>query len=95
MSTAHDAVLKAIGTKFKVAYDSIEKLKRGEITELPFHTSLYSRVPKSLIQGIQSKFALYVVYGFFDMPEEGSLNQKFPEIKTTTVEEIIGVWKGH
>ncbi|KAL1599467.1 hypothetical protein SLS60_007270 [Paraconiothyrium brasiliense] len=81
-------------SKFDVAYDSIEKLCGGEITELPSHVSAYSFIPKSLLCSIQSKFGLYVANGMFDMPEEGSLNQIFPEIKTTTVEEIIGHWKG-
>jgi len=82
------------GAKFDVAYDSIEKLRNGEITELPSHKSAYSFIPKSLLYSIQSKFGLYVAYGLFDMSEEGSLNQLFPEIKTTPVEEIIGHWKG-
>ena len=82
------------GSKFNVTYDSIAKLQSGEITELPSHASAYSFIPKSLLYTIQSKFGLYVAYGMFDFPEEGSLNQLFPEIKTTTVEEIIGHWKG-
>ena len=81
-------------SKFNVTYDSVEKLRSGEITELPSHASAYSFIPKSLLYSIQSKFGLYVAYGMFDFPEEGSLNQQFPEIKTTTVEEIIGHWKG-
>jgi hypothetical protein len=86
--------LTTAGSKFNIAYDSIEKLRSGEITELPAHASAYSFIPKSLLYAIQSKFGLYVAYGMFDFPEEGSLNQLFPEIKTTTVEEIIGHWKG-
>lgn len=81
------------GSKFNIAYDSVERLRSGEITELPAHVSAYSFIPKSLLQVIQSKFGLYVAYGMFDMPEAGSLNQLFPEIETTTVEEIIGHWK--
>lgn len=86
--------LTTAGAKFNIAYDSIEKLRSGEITELPAHASAYSFIPKSLLYTIQSKFGLYVAYGLFDFPEEGSLNQQFPEIKTTTFEEIIGLWKG-
>ncbi|KAI9663877.1 MAG: hypothetical protein M1821_007367 [Bathelium mastoideum] len=82
------------GFKFNIAYDSVEKLRSGEITELPSHASAYSFIPKSALYGIQSKFGLYVAYGMFDFPEKGSLNQLFPEIKTITVEEIISHWKG-
>jgi hypothetical protein len=86
--------LMMTGTKFKIVYDSVEKLRSGDITELPAHTSAYSFIPKSLLYGIQSKFGLYVAYGMFDLPEERSLNQQFPEIKTTTLEDVIGHWKG-
>ena len=81
--------LMNVGSKFDVVYDSVEKLRRGKITELPSHAAAYSFVPKSVLYGIQSKFGLYVAYGMFDLPEEGSLNQLFPEIETITVEEIV------
>lgn len=84
----------ALGCKFDVVYDSVERLRNGEITDLPAHVSAYSFVPKSVLYGIQSKFGLYVAYGLFDLPEEGSLNEQFPEIETATVREIIGHWKG-
>lgn len=87
-------ILTAAGSKFKVAYDSVDKLRSGMITELPAHASAFSFIPKSLLYSIQSKFGLYVAYGLFDMPEEGSLNQIFPEIETTKVSEIIDHWKG-
>ena len=86
--------LMSAGSKFNIVYDSLEKLRSGEITELPSHVSAYSFIPKSVLCDIQSKFGLYVAYGMFDFPEEGSLNQLFPEIKTATVEDIIGHWKG-
>lgn len=82
------------GSRFNVAYDSVEKLRSGETTELPGHASAYSFIPKSVLYAIQSKFGLYVAYGTSDFPEEGSLNQLVPEIRTTTVDEIIGHWKG-
>ena len=81
--------LISTGSEFHKTYDSVEKLRRGEITELPSHKSAYSFVPKSVLQAIQSKFGLYVAYGMFDFPEKGSLNQLFPDIKTTTVEQVI------
>lgn len=80
--------------KFNVVYDSVEKLQRGEISELPAHVAAYSFIPKSVLFGIQSKFGLYVANGLFDLPEDGSLNQLFQEIETTTVEEILSLWNG-
>ena len=82
------------GSKFDVTYDSVEKLKRGEITELPAHTYLYEYFPKPLLVEMLSKFGLWVVYGIMSHPREGTLNEQFPEITTTTMKEIVGAWKG-
>ncbi|KAM0263897.1 hypothetical protein ACHAQJ_000932 [Trichoderma viride] len=86
---------EARGTKFNVAHDSVEKLSKGEITELPSHPNLYSILPKQAFQGLLALFASWIIDGSFDVPEENSLNAKFPEIKTTKLSEIIGAWKGH
>jgi hypothetical protein len=84
-----------LGTKFNVTYDPIEKLSKGEITELPSHPELYAMAPKEVFQSIFSLFGRWVVEGLFNVPEDLSLNAKFPEIKTTKLSEIVGAWKGH
>ncbi|EXJ57237.1 hypothetical protein A1O7_07584 [Cladophialophora yegresii CBS 114405] len=82
------------GSKFTVAYDSVEKLQKGEMTELPSHPAVYPFFPKPMFQQYFSKFALYVTMGLFDLPEDGSLNREFPDIKPTTVREMLSVWVG-
>jgi len=82
------------GSKFNITYDSVEKLQRGEITELPSHRYLYEYIPKPLLGGLLSKFGLWTVNGMMHVPKEGSLNERFPEIETTTVREVLGAWKG-
>ena len=77
-----------------MGYDSVEKLKRGGITELPSHPLSYSYFPKPILQSVFAKFGLYVVGGLFEMPEERSLNRQFPGMKTTKVSDIINAWKG-
>lgn len=77
-----------------MAYDSIEKLERGEITELPSHPAVYPFFPKQVLQQYFGKFGLYGTAGLFDFPEDKSLNKKFPEIKPTTVREMLSVWVG-
>lgn len=47
-----------------------------------------------MVKALLSKFGLWTVAGVMRIPQEGSLNKRFPEIKTTTVREVIGVWKG-
>ena len=83
------------GTKFDVKYDSVEKLSKGEITELPSHHEVYPVFPKPLMQGLFALFSLWIIEGRLDVPEDKSLNAKFPEIKTTKLSEIVGAWKGH
>lgn len=74
--------------------DPVEKLARGEITELPTHPHLYPYFPKPLLVGLLAKFGLWAVNGIMFVPHEGSLNEKFPEIKPKSVEEVVGFWKG-
>ncbi|UPX17228.1 uncharacterized protein EKO05_0007594 [Ascochyta rabiei] len=81
---------EATGEKFKVVYDSVEKLRRGEITELPTHQYLYNSFPKPLLAELLSKFGLWAVMGIMFYPKEESLNEKFPDIKTISVREMVG-----
>jgi len=77
-----------------VTYDPIEKLEKGEMTELPSHISLYPFRPKPVIQARFSMFGVLGSNGLMYLPEEKTLNKKFPEIKTTSVREIVSAWKG-
>ncbi|KAF1358317.1 NAD(P)-binding protein [Lizonia empirigonia] len=85
---------EATGDKFKITYDSVEKLRNSEITELPTHPYLYQFFPKPLLADLLSKFGLWAVTGIMYYPTEGSPNEKFPEVKTRSVKEIVGAWKG-
>jgi hypothetical protein len=82
------------GAKFKVTFDSEEKLAHNEITELPSHPYLYPYFPKPLLVGLLSKFGLWAVKGIMVVPKEGSLNEKFPEVETSSVADVVGAWKG-
>ena len=77
-----------------MAYDSIEKLERGEITELPSHPAMYPFFPKPFVQQYFGKFGFYVTEGLFNFPKDKTLNKTFPEIKPTTVREMLSVWVG-
>ncbi|KAL9087171.1 MAG: hypothetical protein Q9165_006822 [Trypethelium subeluteriae] len=83
---------KTTGTQFKVTYDSTEKLMKGESTEMPSYAT-DSYIPRETSRILQARFGLFVVHGLFTVPEEKALNRKFPEIKTTTVQEILDLWK--
>lgn len=77
-----------------MAYDPIETLLRGEMTELPSQMAVYPFVPKAFFQQYFSKFGLYATQGLFDFPEDECLNKKFPEIETMKVREMLGLWAG-
>jgi hypothetical protein len=64
-------------------------LEKGEMTELPFHLSMYPRIPKLALQRRYAMFGLYIANGLIHLPEEKSLSKMFPQFKTTTVEEVV------
>jgi len=82
---------KTTGTKFQTSYDSVEKLQKGEITELPSHVHVYPFFPKAALQGMFALFGYWFESGDFDYPvTQGTyLNEKFPEIVPTSVDQII------
>lgn len=83
------------GDKFTVTYDSVEKLEKGEITELPGQVAAYSYFYKEWQQKLFSVFGLWVTRGVFDLPEERALNKKFPNIKLMSVKEMLHqAWEG-
>ncbi|ETS78372.1 hypothetical protein PFICI_10434 [Pestalotiopsis fici W106-1] len=82
------------GTKFTVYYDSMDKLKKFEITELPQHESLYPRFPKQRFQWFQSIFEQWTVAGLAHIQREGSLNQTFSDLKPLNIRDMLEqCWK--
>ncbi|KAF2443021.1 NAD(P)-binding protein [Karstenula rhodostoma CBS 690.94] len=83
----------AKGVKFSVAYDSVEKLKRGEITELPGHKAVYKQLfgsedAKANFQKMMSGVAVFMAEG--QMVYEGPLlNEIFPSIKPLKVRDAM------
>ncbi|KAG6368499.1 hypothetical protein INS49_002708 [Diaporthe citri] len=51
------------GAKFEVAYDSVEKLKSSQITELPGHAASYDKFPKERLQWFLAIFELWMATG--------------------------------
>ncbi|KAJ4306156.1 hypothetical protein N0V88_000952 [Collariella sp. IMI 366227] len=82
------------GTKFTVVHDSLDKLRTGQITELPSHPSLYPFFPKEMLQGFFAAFGIMFEEGVFDLHPLVSLNDAFPDLKPRTVEELVlEAWK--
>ena len=78
---------------FDVRHDPVDKLKRGEATELPGQVSLYEFFPKEMLQGMLAAFGLWFEEGVFELkPEQaqaGFLNGKLPEVKPMKVREML------
>lgn len=83
------------GVKFDVTYDSIEKLKKGEVTELPAHAAVYESFggrEKALpvLQGLFAQYGLWMDEGLFSKHDGTKLNDLFPEIEPLKLHEA---WK--
>ena len=72
-------------------YDSIEKLQRGELTELPAYTSdlVHSQFPEAVMRGLLALLGSWVVKGLYNVPDEMALNHKFPEIKPVSIRSML------
>lgn len=88
-------MLFVIGLKFTVVHDSTDQLHKGEVTELPSHSNVYTILPKQVLQMLFSLFGRYVIEGRLNIPEDKALNRKVLGITTMKVDYIMSLWKGH
>ncbi|KAK6209830.1 hypothetical protein QIS74_11414 [Colletotrichum tabaci] len=77
------------GVKFNVAYDSVETLKAGKITELPGHVVSYPFWPKEQLQGTFSHFGLMFNDGLLDIKPEHPITEDLPDIKLRSFKELL------
>lgn len=79
------------GSSFDVTYDPLEKLQRGETTELPAQKAelALSPFPEALTRQLLALLGIWSVTGQFDIPHDGSLNAKYPDIKPVTIREAL------
>ncbi|KAJ3525473.1 hypothetical protein NM208_g11625 [Fusarium decemcellulare] len=68
------------GQKFDVAYDTVESLRRSEITELPGNIPRYSIAPKPVLDGILSLWSLGFVEGWFDLTKHVESDQTVNDV---------------
>ncbi|KAF2193702.1 NAD(P)-binding protein [Zopfia rhizophila CBS 207.26] len=82
------------GVKFEVHYDSIEKMKGGQVTEIPAREKIYELLggteeSKKMIQEMMAQLGLFLVEGLISYEGVKTLNEKFPEIKPMKVKEAL------
>ncbi|KAF5613859.1 isoflavone reductase like IRL [Fusarium subglutinans] len=82
---------EATGDKFKVVYDSVETLEKGELSELPGHEAMFANIPapKAVMKKVMSAYGLLAESGGFNLDESKALNKDFPNIKPITVREFL------
>lgn len=84
-------VENATGRKFKVSYDTVEKLEKGEVTPLSDEMASQEWLMK-----LSVVFDLMTVKGYILVSDEKGyrLNERFPELEVLTVEKMIEqTWK--
>ncbi|KAL6362330.1 hypothetical protein LRP88_03608 [Fusarium phalaenopsidis] len=87
---------EVIGSSFDVTYDPLEKLQRGETTELPAQKAelALSPFPEALTRQLLALLGIWSVTGQFDIPHDGSLNTRYPGIKPVTIREALQDGRG-
>ncbi|KAI8953069.1 NAD(P)-binding protein [Xylaria longipes] len=82
------------GTKFNVAYDDLEKLKAGQVTELPAQVNADLFGAGDSYRKYLAVGHLLMASGKYDFNEGKSAKDAFPEIKPKTVKSLLeAVWK--
>ncbi|KAI0551288.1 NAD(P)-binding protein [Xylaria curta] len=82
------------GIKFKVSYDDLEKLKSGQITELPAQVNADLFGAGDSYRKYLAAGHLLMTSGYYDFNDGKSAKDAFPAIKPKTVESLLeAVWK--
>ncbi|OAL45755.1 NmrA-like family protein [Pyrenochaeta sp. DS3sAY3a] len=82
----------ARGKKFDVVYDSLEKLRSFQVTELPSHKKDYGKYPKEVLLPFLSIFERWIAEGLGKISREESLNEEYPNIRPLTATELMGAY---
>ncbi|KID73971.1 Oxidoreductase swnN [Metarhizium brunneum] len=82
-------VNKVTGKKFKVAYDSVEDIHKGHITQLPSNTAVFQDPAKGeMFRDVERQVMLSMLSRAHDLPGK-NLAELFPEVETTDIEDFF------
>ncbi|KAH0598175.1 hypothetical protein MHUMG1_03468 [Metarhizium humberi] len=82
-------VNKVTGKKFIVAYDSVEDIHKGHITQLPSNTAVFQDPAKGeMFREVERQVMLSMLSGAHDLPGK-NLAELFPEVQTTDIEDFF------
>ncbi|KAI1335832.1 NAD(P)-binding protein [Xylariaceae sp. FL0016] len=79
----------ACGTEFKVTYDDAEKLKAGQVTELPTQVNAGLFATEDAYRKLLAATHLRMDSGMFDFDEGRKARDAFPSITPKTVKSLL------
>lgn len=86
-------VLMRVGRKFKVTYDSLEKIEEGNVT-VPTQPEDAGYSKEDMVEATVLTGKL-VVGKVFEFPAGGRSNSRFPDLELWNVEDFVrGAWEG-
>ncbi|KAE8345047.1 hypothetical protein BDV24DRAFT_4255 [Aspergillus arachidicola] len=75
------------GKKFQVVYDSVDKIKEGDVTIPPMPSDTGYSVEE--LKETTALVSRLTIAGVFDLPRENRLNARFPDIETTKLKALL------
>lgn len=83
------------GEKWKVTYDTLDQLKKGEVTFLQQPTGPGSyNLPAEAGRQMAVEFGIMAAEGIMDVSSRGLRNDVFPDVRPVTIEELVTrAWK--
>ncbi|KAB8222854.1 hypothetical protein BDV33DRAFT_200992 [Aspergillus novoparasiticus] len=73
--------------KFQVVYDSVDKIKEGDVTIPPMPSGTGYSVEE--LKETTTLVSRLTIAGVFDLPRENRLNARFPDIETTKLKALL------
>ncbi|EAW14289.1 uncharacterized protein ACLA_073240 [Aspergillus clavatus NRRL 1] len=74
------------GRKFQVVYDSKERIREGRVTVPPMPGNTFSSQDAQELTALVSRLT---IAGVFQLPAEGRLNDKFPDIRPVKMRQFL------
>ncbi|KAL2679199.1 hypothetical protein Neosp_009963 [[Neocosmospora] mangrovei] len=85
---------KITGAKFHVVHDSLEKLEKNDVTLVSDEP--VPGVPEEISKAMMAQVGSLIIKGTYYLPTEGLLNDVFPDIHPTSLEEMLRkAWEGN
>ena len=82
-------LILAIGREFKVTYDSVESIHKGQITPLTSNRPVFDDPQKGkLFQEVEIQVMLSMLSNAHDLPGK-NLAERFPEVHVTNIEDFL------